>query len=173
MMLVGVALMIATSVLAHAPGALPPAVISDAPGIHPLGHGKHAVWGITVYSATLWVVGRTWTLKQPHAMELESGRSIPADSLVKAAVDEMRDLKLGDRTQVQTWSGEMRKVLPNLKKGDKLVIFCPASGKTIVFVDDRETGEVDDTSLCPAVMNIWLHPAASKSDLRRSLLQQQ
>jgi hypothetical protein len=155
---------------ASKPRALPPEVVSAAPGIHPLGHGRHHIWGVEVYRATLWIVGLKWSVVKPHAMELEPGRSIPADSLVEAALDEMRDLKLGDAAKLQTWGSEMRQLVPDVRKGDAFVIFCPSGGETLVFLDNRKTGEVRDTSLCPAIMGIWLHPASSKGELRRSLL---
>lgn len=103
-------------------------------------------------------------------MELEAGRSIPADSLVEAALDEMRDLNLGNRAKVQARTGETHRVVPSLKQGDSLVIFCPARGQTLVFLDDRKTGELDDTSFCPAIMSIWLHPASGQGELLRALL---
>lgn len=155
---------------AHKLRMLPPEVTSDAPGIHELGRGKRYFWGVKVYHATLWVVGPTWNPAEPHAMELEPGRNIPADSLVDAALDEMHDLNLGDRAKLQMWAGEMHRVVPNVKKGDTLVIFCPASGKTFLYLDNRKTGEVDDSSFCPAIMSIWLHPASSQGELRRALL---
>lgn len=155
---------------AHQPRALPPKVVSAAPGIHPLGHGKHHIWGFKVYSATLWIVGQKWSAEKPHAMELEPGRNIPAASLVEAALDEMRDLKLGDTTRLGTWEQEMRRLVPDVKEGDVFVIFCPSGGDTLVFLDNRPTGEIQDPSLCPAIMSIWLHPASSKEELRRALL---
>ena len=155
---------------AHKPHALPPEIVSAAPGIHPLGHGRHHIWGIEVYRATLWIVGLKWSAVKPHAMELQPGRSIPADSLVEAALDEMRELKLGDAAKLQTWAGEMHQLVPDVRKGDIFVIFCPSGGQTLVFLDNRKTGEVQDTSLCPAIMGIWLHPETSKGELRRTLL---
>jgi hypothetical protein len=155
---------------AHKPRALPPEVVSAAPGIHPLGHGRHHVWGFEVYRATLWIVGLKWSAMKPHAMELEPGHSIPADSLVEAALEEMRDLKLGDPAKLQTWAREMRQLVPDVNKGNIFVIFCPSDGETLVFLDNRKTGEVQDSSLCPAIMSIWLHPETSKGELRHALL---
>ena len=41
--------------------------------------------------------------------------------------------------------------------------------KTLVYYNDRNQDEVDDATLCPAITNVWLHPA-SKSRMRKSLL---
>ena len=140
--------------------------------MHPLGHGKRTVWGLKVYHATLWVSGRGWTPSEPHAVELEAARTIPADTLFDAALEEMHDLNLGNEARFKVWQTEMRGMVPTVKQGDELVIFCPVSGKTLVYLDGRERGAVDDTTLCPAIMAIWLHSATSQQELRRKLLRQ-
>jgi len=157
---------------AHKPRALPPDIVSQAPDIHPLGHGKREVWGFKVYHATLWVCGHSWSASEPHAVELEPARTIPAATLIDAALEEMHDLNLGNKAKLQVWRHEMQEIVPNVKQGDEFVIFCPVSGKTLVYLDSRQKGEVDDTTLCPAIMSIWLHPASSQQDLRRALLKQ-
>lgn len=158
---------------ARKPHALPPDIVSQVPGIHPLGHGKREVWGIKVYHATLWVSGHSWTTSEPHAVELEPARTIPAATLIDAALEEMHDLNLGDEARLQVWRRELWEIVPTkVKQGDRFVIFCPVSGKTFVYVDNRQKGEVDDTTLCPAIMSIWLHPASSHQELRRALLGQ-
>jgi hypothetical protein len=157
---------------AYKPRALPPAIVSQVPHIHPLGHGKREVWGFKVYHATLWVSGRSWNASDPHAVELEPARTIPAATLIDAALEEMHDLNLGNKARLKVWRREMQEIVPSVKQGDDFVIFCPVSGKTLVYLDGHQKGEVDDTTLCPAIMSIWLHPASSQQELRRALLSQ-
>ncbi|MFZ0248206.1 chalcone isomerase family protein [Candidatus Binatus sp.] len=149
---------------------LPAPVQSQAPGIRPLGRGRQTVWGIRVYDATLWVVGDRFTPVQPHALDVESGRSVSADTMVNNAMDEMRRLKLGDASQLASWRLEMRRLIPNLNSGDQVVVFCPSEEKTLTYYNGRIQGEVDDATLCSAIMNIWLHPASQNQALRKSLL---
>ena len=149
---------------------LPVPVQSQAPGIRPLGRGRQTVWGIRVYDATLWVVGDRFTPVQPHALDVESGRSVSADTMVNNAMDEMRRLKLGDASQLASWRLEMRRLIPNLNSGDQVVVFCPSEEKTLTYYNGRIQGEVDDATLCSAIMNIWLHPASQNQALRKSLL---
>ena len=152
------------------PKPLPAPVQSQAPGIRPLGRGRQTVWGIRVYDATLWVVGDRFTPVQPHALDVESGRSVSADTMVNNAMDEMRRLKLGDASQLASWRLEMRRLIPNLNSGDQVVVFCPSEEKTLTYYNGRIQGEVDDATLCSAIMNIWLHPASQNQALRKSLL---
>jgi hypothetical protein len=162
----------ATSAIATLPGTrpLPPQVLSTAPGIHPFGKGRHSWWGIRMYDATLWIVGPQWSAAAPHAIDIEPGRAVPADTLVTNAIAEMRDLKLGDERQLATWRAEMKKLIPNVQQGDQIVIFCSDTSRTLSYLNNSSTGEVDDPSFCPAVMSVWLHPQTKHQAVRRSLL---
>lgn len=152
------------------PKPLPAPVQSQAPGIRPLGRGRETVWGVRVYDATLWVVGARFTPAQPHALDLEAGRSVSADTLVNKAMDEMRRLKLGDASQLASWRLEMRRLIPSVNSGDQIVVFCPSDAKTLTYYNGRIQGEVNDATLCPAIMNVWLHPASQNQAMRKSLL---
>jgi len=167
-------MLIAPSVLVaqpFTPKPLPEPVKSQAPGIRPLGRGRETLWGIHVLDATLWIVGDRFTPAEPHALDFEPGRKVSAGILVNTAVDEMRRLKLGDEPQLASWRLEMTRLMPNVKSGDQVVVFCPSATKTLVYYNGGSQGEVDDATLCPAIMNVWLHPA-SKSSMRKSLLAQ-
>ena len=138
--------------------------------MHPFGKGRHSWWGIQMYDATLWLAGARWSAGEPHALDLEPSRTVPADTLVKAAIDEMRHLKVGDERQLATWQAELKKVMPSVRAGDQVVIFCSTADRTLVYLNDSGNGEVDDQSFCPAVMSVWLHPQTKHQALRKSLL---
>ena len=152
------------------PRPLPPQVVSTVPGMHPFGKGRHTLWGIRMYDATLWIVGPQWSAAAPHALDIEPGRDVPSDTLVKNAIAEMRDLKVGDARQLGIWQTEMKKLIPNVRKGDQVVIFCSDTNRTIAYLNNSSTGEVDDPSFCPAVMSVWLHPQTKHQAIRISLL---
>jgi hypothetical protein len=169
-----VALMLmTTSALAApplSPKPLPEPVQSQAPGIRPLGRGRQTLWGIHVYDATLWIVGDRFIPAETHALDIEPGRSVSADTLVNTAMDEMRRLNLGDASQLAGWRREMKRLMPGVKSGDQVVVFCPSEAKTLVYYNGRSQGEVDDATLCPAIMNVWLHPRSQSKEMRKSLL---
>ena len=149
---------------------LPEPVASQAPGIHPLGRGRHTMWGIHVYDATLWTIGDRFTPAEPHALDVEAGKSVSGDTLVTAAMDEMRSLNLGDGSRLTAWRQEMKRLIPNVRAGDQMVVFCPSDGRTFVYYNGSPRGEVDDTTLCPAIMSVWLHPQSKNKEMRKSLL---
>ena len=161
-------LLSATSTIAARP--LPPQVISQAPGMHMLGKGRHSWWGVRMYDATLWIVGPNWSAAAPHALDIEPGRAVPSDTLVTNAIAEMRDLKVGDESKLRIWQTEMRKLIPNVKQGDQFVIFCSDNNHTFAYLNGSSTGEIDDPSFCPAVMSVWLHPQTKHQAVRKSLL---
>ena len=154
------------------PRPLPQQVLSKAPGLHPLGRGRHTVWGVRVYDATLWIVGPQWSADRPQALDIEPGRAVPAETLVKNAIAEMHDLRIGDDSKIRLWQAEMRKIMPSVKEGDQVVIFCAPSSRTLLYFNNSTAGEVDDPSFCPAVMSVWLHPETKHQAMRKSLLRQ-
>jgi hypothetical protein len=163
----------ATSAISAAQGGhrpLPPQVISDAPGMHPFGKGRHSWWGVQMYDATLWIVGPQWSATKPHALDIEPNRAVSSDTLVKNAIAEMRDLKLGDEAKLRIWQAEMRKLIPNVQPGDQVVIFCSDTHRTLAYLNNSSTGEIDDPSFCPAIMSVWLHPQTKHQSMRKSLL---
>lgn len=168
LMLIAAPLAVAGPPHGHRP--LPAQVLSSAPELHPFGKGRHSLWGVPVYEATLWIVGPQWSDSAPHALDIESRRTVSADLLVKNAISEMRNLKVGDETRLKTWQAELKKIIPNLNSGDQIVIFCSDTNRTLSFLNDSNTGEVDDPSFCPAVMSIWLHPQTKHQSMRKSLL---
>ena len=172
MLLVLISTISAAGVASGAHRPLPSQVLSSAPGMHPFGKGRHTWWGVRMYDATLWIVGPQWSAAVPHALDIEPGRAVPSDTLVKNAIAEMRDLKVGDERQLGIWQVEMRKLIPNVRQGDQVVIFCPDTKRTIAYLNDSSTGEIDDPSFCPAVMSVWLHPQTKHQAIRKSLLGQ-
>jgi Chalcone isomerase-like len=154
------------------PKPLPAPVQSQAPGIRPLGRGRQSVWGIHVYDATLWVVGDRFIPAEPHALDVEASKNVSADTLVKTSMEEMSRLELGNTSQLAAWHQEIKRLMPSVRPGDQVVVFCPSDAKTLVYYNGRSQGEVDDATLCPAIMNVWLHPASRSREMRKSLLAQ-
>jgi hypothetical protein len=87
-------------------------------------------------------------------------------------MDEMSRLKLGDAAQLVAWRQELKRLMPSVRPGDQVVVFCPSEAKTLVYYNGRSQGEVDDPTLCPAIMNVWLHPDSQSKEMRKSLLAQ-
>lgn len=152
--------------------ALPDAVRSAHSDWHEWGNGEMTWFGFSLYRATLWVSGQRdgrLRAESPFALALEYRRDIASDHIVRASVDEMR--KLGaDETQLKAWAVEMRRVFPDVKKGDVLTgVYVPGSSARF-FYQGRETGEVRDAEFARRFFAIWLDPKTSSPDVRAALL---
>lgn len=178
--------LLAIIVSAHAT-ALPEGVRSDAVGRwEQWGSGEMTWFGLSLYRATLWVGGAPRdasdaTLRDdtPLALALEYRRDIPAARIVQASVDEMR--KLGATPeQLQRWETEMRRVFPDVRKGDVLTgLHLPGRGARFYFqprgngdVRSEVRGEVLDAEFARRFFAIWLDPRTSAPDVRAALLRQ-
>ena len=91
-----------------------------------------------MYDATRWIVGPQWSATAPQALDIEPGRDVPADTLIKNAIAEMRDLKVGDESKLRVWQGELKTVIPNVRQGDQIVIFCPDTNRTIGYLNESK-----------------------------------
>jgi Chalcone isomerase-like len=149
---------------------LPPAVLDQVPAFHQVGKGTHSYFGLKVYNVTLWATGVRWNPEEPHALDLESNRAISRDQLAEAGMSEMSRLGLGTPQQLQSWRIEMERLLPSVKQGDQLVIFCAPNHKTSFFYNGHTRGDIVDPTFGTAFFSIWLDPRAKNSALRKSLL---
>ncbi len=150
--------------------ALPPAVLELVPSFHQVGKGSHTYFGLKVYHVALWATGARWNPAEPHALDLESNRAISGDQLAAAGIGEMTRLALGTPEQLKTWRGQMDRLLPSVKSGDQLVVFCAPNHKTLFFYNGAERGEIDDPAFGAAFFSIWLDPRTKNPALRKSLL---
>jgi hypothetical protein len=161
-----------TAAAAATPARLPAKLVQQAPEIRPLGKGRHSWFGIHIYDATMWIVGDHWSPDQPHAIELESGRDITPAMLAGAAINEMRDLKIGDSADRERWRNEMLKAVPTIRRNDRLVVFTASGATTLVYYNGDDVGEIDDPTFAPALFKVWLDPQSKNHKLRQSLLKE-
>lgn len=150
--------------------SLPPAVLQNASPLHQIGQGSHSYFGLKVYQVTLWGTSNRWNPEEPHALDLEPSRAVSSEQLVDAGAKEMNRLGVGTPQQRQEWRSQLQRLLPSVKSGDQVVIFCAPNHKTFFFYNGRERGELDDPAFGAAFFSIWLDPRASNAALRKSLL---
>jgi len=156
--------------LASTKPALPPAVLQQVPAFHQVGKGAHTYFGVKVYHVALWATGARWKADEPHALDLESNRTISGEQLTAAGIGEMTRLGVGTPQQIETWRRQMERLLPSVKNGDQLVVFCAPNHKTSFYYNGADRGEIDDPAFGAAFFSIWLDPRTKNPGLRKSLL---
>ena len=144
--------------------------ISDARSI---GTTRLRVFGFQIYDATLWAQpsfeAQSYT-SSTFALEINYLRKFDNDAVAERSIQEMR--KLGGMTDVQAtqWLAQMRKIFPDIAKGDRLVgIHNPSVGAVFTF-NGKPVGEIKDPEFARLFFGIWLSPQSSEPQMRRELL---
>ena len=135
-----------------------------------VGSGEFRYWGFLVYDASLWAPLGEYRSDGPFALSLRYARSISRDDIVKASIDQMRDLGFAVERHPE-WTQKLNQVMASVKAGDTLTgVYTPGQG-AVFFYNDKLTGQIDER-LAEAFFAIWLNPRTSEPALRQALLGQ-
>lgn len=143
------------------------------PGNRLLGKTRLTVWGFEVYDARLWVTPAFNAAKltsQPFALELSYLRDFSNIDIAERSIKEMRRSATITEEQAKSWINEMLRVVPNVKKGDRIMgINRPGEGALFV-VNGKPSGEIKDAEFAALFFGIWLSPKTSEPQMRSALL---
>lgn len=138
-----------------------------------VGKGRLTVWGFEVYDARLWApagFGRGSYATQPLALELDYLRAFDAIDVAERSIKEMRRSTAISEAQAASWSAEMLRVIPDVKKGDRVLgVHKPGVGASF-WVNGKPSGEIRDPEFARLFFGIWLSPKTSEPKLRDALL---
>lgn len=138
-----------------------------------IGQGRLRVWGFDVYEARLWgrpgFAANDFTV-QPFELEFAYLRDLKASDIAASSIKEMRRDQAIDDQLASKWSAELRRVIPDIKKGDRVTgIHQP--GRGVAFeVNGKPSGEIADAQFAKLFFGIWLAPNTSEPQLRAALL---
>ena len=127
-------------------------------------------FGFAIYDGWYWNAGRGFSLEHPLALDLQYKRHLEGKAIAARSVEEITKLGLGTPEQRVRWGDAMRRIFPDVAKGDRLTGLCLPPGKARFFHTGRAIGEIDDHEFARAFFGIWLDPATSRPDFRRRLL---
>lgn len=136
-------------------------------GLKRWGSGEFRRFGFLVYEATLWAADDP--MRPPLALQLTYRRNIAGQAIAEASVKEIRNLGIADEAALQRWGGQMGRLFPDVKAGDRIIGEYQAE-RARFFFNDRLIGSVDEPAFAPAFFAIWLDPKTSAPDLRAALL---
>jgi hypothetical protein len=138
-----------------------------------LGKSRLRIWGFQVYDARLWVAPgfRADRLTDSaFALELDYLRAFDAIDVAERSILEMRRTQAIDDTQAKTWIAQMLRVIPNVKKGDRIMGVNKPGVGVLYLVNGKPTGEIHDLEFARLFFGIWLSPKTSEPQLRSALL---
>lgn len=159
------ACLLATPAIARLPVPWP-----DAERWQIQGTGEMRWFGFSLYSARLWRSGERWQADLPHALELTYRRTITAEQLVSASIDEMRRIDGRDEALLARWRQQLAGVFPSVSEGDTIVGLHEPGRGVRFFFNGRLYGTIDDATLAAAFFAIWLDPRTREPGLRARLL---
>ncbi|MYZ46057.1 chalcone isomerase family protein [Schauerella aestuarii] len=128
-------------------------------------------WSVfRMYEARLLAVGDDFYPGGTFALELTYLRNLPADQIVAASALEMERLASPDAEMLADWSDVLQSVLPDVKKGDRLLGVFIAGFGVRFFNNDVLCGELPSDAFARAFASIWLSPETRSPSLRAALL---
>jgi Chalcone isomerase-like len=135
------------------------------------GSGVLKVFLFKVYDATLWIPqGDSISFTKPLALEMVYSLSVKADDIIESSATEIARISRPTNETLQKWTLEMKRALPSVNSGDRLVgIHDPQKGAKF-FHNGVLTAAIDDIEFSRAFFGIWLDNQTKRPDLRKALL---
>ncbi|MEP6965288.1 MAG: chalcone isomerase family protein [Polaromonas sp.] len=150
------------------------AEVRDAlPQARLLGRTRLSVWGFQVYDASLWATAAFAASRYastPLALELRYLRNFSAADIAARSLKEMRRSQPVSEAQAARWTGEMLRVFPDVRAGDRIMgVLRPGQGAAF-WINGKPGGEIRDAEFASLFFGIWLSPKTSEPAMRAALL---
>lgn len=139
----------------------------------PVGSARLTVFGFEIYNARLWVAPgfrRDAYAQHPLTLELSYLRNFSGVDIAERSIKEMRRIEGFADDQAPQWLAELKRTLPDVKKGERLTgVYQPGEGLRFLF-NDKPLANIKDPLLARVFMGIWLSPRTSEPQMRDALL---
>ena len=150
-----------------------PEVKAALPQAQLMGQTRLSVFGFQIYDARLWGApgfgGNSYS-SQPLALELTYLRDFKALDIAERSIKEMRRSSAISDMQETKWLADMQRVVPDIKKGDRVLgVHKPGAGVDF-WVNGKPMGDIADPEFAKLFFGIWLSPKTSEPQMRSRLL---
>ena len=147
--------------------------LSVLPRARLIGQARLTVWGFDIYDARLWAsapFNAASFAASALALELNYLRNFQATEIAERSLKEMRRSQPVSDAQAAQWTADLLRVIPDVRKGDRVTaVHRPGQG-TAFWVNGRASGEVPDADFARRFFGIWLSPDTSEPRMREALL---
>ena len=147
--------------------------LSALPRARLIGQARLTVWGFDIYDARLWApapFNAASFAGSALALELNYLRNFQAADIAERSLKEMRRSQPVSDAQAALWKAELLRVIPDVRKGDRITgVHRPGQGAAF-WVNGRASGEVLDADFARLFFGIWLSPDTSEPRMREALL---
>jgi Chalcone isomerase-like len=155
------------------PAKLPQEINSALTPAQFSGTGKLTFFGLNVYQASLWVSsGFKPNDFEDHAfaLDLHYLRNFSAADIAKRSLEEMQRIEPVPEQKAAQWMNVLNEVLPNVKKGDRLIGVHKPGASVTFWLNGKRSGEIKDAEFSKQFFAIWLSPKTSEPKLRKALV---
>lgn len=164
---------LASSAISSQNAPLQPSELTEITNARSVGASRLTVWGFQIYDARLWAppeFNADAYERRSFALEITYLRSFDNGAIAQRSLKEMRGIGPVSEQQSAQWLSQMRKIFPDIAKGDRLVgLHKPGQG--VAFsLNGKPVGEIRDPEFGRLFFGIWLSPQTSAPQLRRELL---
>ena len=138
-----------------------------------IGKARLTVWGLEVYDARLWAAdgfSAASHAASPLALELVYLRDFRAADIASRSIREMRRSQPVSDAQAARWSADMLRVIPDVRKGDRIMAVQRPGSAAAFWVNGKASGEIADAEFAKLFFGIWLSPGTSEPQMRQALL---
>ncbi len=135
-----------------------------------VGSGRLNVLFWEVYDAKLFAPEGVWQEQQPFALQLSYLRDISGKQIADKSAEEMRRLEVAGEMKLADWHAQMRRIFPDVEKGDTITGIYTKGGETIFYFNGEEAGRISEPEFGKAFFDIWLSQHTTAPDLRKKLL---
>jgi hypothetical protein len=144
------------------------------PDARAAGEGDLRWYGLRVYTARLWASGGRIAPERfadvPFALDLRYAVALEGAKIAERSAQEIERMGFGDPARRGRWQDAMKRVFPDVARGDRLTgIHAPGRGARF-YLNDRAVGAVDDPEFAAAFFSIWLDPRTVAPALREALV---
>ncbi len=125
-----------------------------------------------VYDASFYTVEGKRQLTPPYALKLAYLRDIKGEKIADQSTEEIRNQGIVDEVTLADWHSQMRKIFPNVKKGDNITGVYKDLNACSFYKNDSFIGQINQKQFCEAFFDIWFGEKTSQPALRNKLIGQ-
>ncbi|RYH64330.1 MAG: hypothetical protein EON54_06655 [Alcaligenaceae bacterium] len=152
------------------PASLPDA-LKQLPGAWQCTGRGSLTWSVfRIYDASLYCADGSSYPDGRYALVLNYLRNLSADQIVAASVMEMQRLANPSDAELQTWTDELHRIMPDVTRGDTLIGVFDGTRGVRFFYNDQPSGEIASAGFAHAFASIWLSEGTRSPTLREALL---
>lgn len=123
-----------------------------------------------IYHAELYSPAAAYESGMPVALKLHYLRDISSEEISKRTIKEIRRQGLLDEIRLAAWHQQLKSILPNIEKNDKIWGVRNQEGHVAFYRGNELLGTIADAHFGNHFFDIWLSEKASLPSIRKKLL---